>query len=367
MKIQFVDLKRQYESIKVEINAKINEVLNSTQFILGDNVKAFEEEFAQYCNAKYAVGVASGTDALTLSIEALGIGKGDEVITVPNTFIATVDAISRNNAKPVFVDIDPETYNIDVTKIEEKITDKTKAIIPVHLYGQPAEMDQILKIAKEYGLKIIEDACQAHGTEYRGKKVGALGNIGCFSFYPGKNLGAYGDGGIVVTNSFEIAEKIRMLRNYGQKVKYYHDFVGYNSRLDEMQAAILRVKLNKLNEWNDARRRNAQLYNELLEHVVIPTEADFVKHVYHVYIVRTKKRDKLAAYLQSEGISTGIHYPQPIHFQKAYETLGYIKGSFPITEKYATEILSLPMFPELQQDEIEYITKKICCYLNNMV
>jgi len=362
MRIPFVDLKRQYKSIKDEINAKINEVLESTQFILGENVRAFEEEFARYCNAKYAVGVASGSDALTLSLKALGIGEGDEVITVPNTFIATVDSISRNNARPVFVDIDPETYNIDVNKIEEKITDKTKAIIPVHLYGQPADMDPILRIAKEYGLKVIEDACQAHGAEYKGKKVGALGGVGCFSFYPGKNLGAYGDGGIIVTNSFEFAEKVRMLRNYGQKIKYYHDFVGYNSRLDELQAAILRVKLRYLDEWNELRRLHAEEYDRCLEEVsgiVLPFNKKNVKHVYHLYVMQCENRDAVQERLLSKGISTGIHYPAPIHLQQAYIKLGYHRGDFPVAEEYAKKILSLPMFPELTTDEIRYVSEQI--------
>ena len=363
MNISLVDLKRQYNSIKDEVNTKINEVLQNTYFILGENTEAFEEEFANYCGVKHAIGVASGSDALTLSLKALGIEEGDEVITVPNTFIATVDAISRNGAKPVFVDIDLETYNINVAKIEEKITDKTKAIIPVHLYGQPADMDAIIKIAKKkYDLKIIEDACQAHGAEYKGKKVGSLGEVGCFSFYPAKNLGAYGDGGMVVTNNEEIAERIKMLRNYGQSKKYYHDFMGYNSRLDEIQAAVLRVKLRYLDEWNDKRREYAKLYNELLKNVSgveTPIEKEFVKHVYHLYVIRCKNRDELQQYLSSKGVSTGIHYPIPVHLQKAYKHLEYKQGDFPITEKYSKEILSLPMFPELLEDEIKYVVNCI--------
>jgi len=358
MNVPFVDLKRQYDSIKDEVNTKINEVLQNTHFILGENSDAFEKEFANYCGVKYGVGVASGSDALTLNLKALGVNKGDEVITVPNTFIATVDAISRNGAKPVFVDIDPETYNIDVAEIEEKITDKTKAIIPVHLYGQPADMDEIIKIAKKYDLKIIEDACQAHGAEYKGKKVGSLSDVGCFSFYPAKNLGAYGDGGMVVTNNEQIAERIKMLRNYGQSKKYYHDFIGYNSRLDEIQAAVLRVKLRYLDEWNDKRREHAKLYNDLLENVSgieTPTEKEFVKHVYHLYVIRCKNRNELQNYLSSKGVSTGIHYPIPVHLQKAYKHLEYKEGDFPITEKYAKEILSLPMFPELTDEEIEVV------------
>lgn len=362
MKISFVDLKRQYDSIKCEINVKIDEVLNSTQFILGENVKTFEEEFAKYCNAKYAIGVASGTDALTLSLGSLGICEGDEVITVPNTFIATVDAISRNNARPVFVDIDPETYNIDVNKIEEKITERTKAIMPVHLYGQPADMDPILKIAEDHDIKVIEDACQAHGAEYKSKKVGSLGHIGCFSFYPGKNLGAYGDGGIIVTNDFDVAEKIKMLRNYGQKVKYYHDFIGYNSRLDEMQAAILRVKLRYLDKWNDSRRIHAKEYNDFLDgipDIVLPNVLENVKHVYHLYVIQCVNRVQKQEILFSKGISTGIHYPVPIHLQCAYSKLGYHRGDFPVTEEYAEKILSLPMYSELTIEEISHICEQI--------
>lgn len=362
MNIPFVDLKRQYRSISKEIDTAIHDVLQNGWYILGDNVAAFEEEFAKYCNAKYAIGVASGTDALTLSIGALGIGEGDEIITVPNTFIATIDAIYRNRAKPVFVDINHETYNIDVNKIEEKITEKTKAIIPVHLYGQPADMNIIVKIAKKYNLIIIEDGCQAHGAEYNGKKVGSLGDVGCFSFYPGKNLGAYGDGGIVVTDNFEIAEKIRTLRNYGQKVKYYHDLVGYNSRLDEIQAAVLRVKLKYLDKWNDLRRLHSKEYAELLDGVsgiVLPSNEENVKHVYHLYVIKCENIDQIQEKLSSKGISTGIHYPVPIHLQKAYTELGYCKGDFPITEEYAQKILSLPMFPELTYDEVKYISDQI--------
>lgn len=362
MNISFVNLKRQYSSLKNEVDEKILDVLQSTQFILGPNVEKFEEEFARYCDTKYAVGMASGTDALALGLEALGIGHGDEVITVPNTFIATVDAISRNGAKPVFVDINPETYNIDVNKIKEKISSKTKAIIPVHLYGNPVEMDALSELAIEYDVKIVEDACQAHGAIYKEKKVGSFGDIGCFSFYPGKNLGAYGDGGIAVTNNKEIAEKLKMLRNYGQSQKYYHDFIGYNSRLDEIQAAILRVKLKHLDDWNDLRGIHAKKYNELLndiDGISKPSEQIHSKHVYHLYVIRCNEREKLQKYLTSKGISTGIHYPIPIHLQKAYQHLGYRQGDFPITEDYADRILSLPMFPDLTEEEIKYVARRI--------
>lgn len=362
MNLPFVDLKRQYAPIRAEIEAQIREALQNTQFILGPNVELFEQEFAQYCGARYAVSVASGTDALTLSLNALGIDAGGEVITVPNTFIATVDAISRNGATPVFVDIDPKTYNIDAAKIEATITKRTKAIIPVHLYGQPADIEPIMKLARKYSLKVIEDACQAHGAEYNGRKAGTIGDVGCFSFYPAKNLGCFGDGGLVVTDDKAIADKVCMLRNYGQSRKYYHDFIGYNSRLDELQAAILRVKLKYLDFWNDSRRRSARLYGKLLKDVsqiITPSEAGGRSHVYHLYVIRCKDRDGLQSYLNSKGIGTLVHYPIPIHLQQAYRHLGYSKSSFPITEECAGEILSLPMFPEIKVEEIEYVCQSI--------
>lgn len=362
MKIPLVDLKRQYLSIKEEVDEKIKEVLESTSFILGHNVEAFEKEFAKYCGVKHAVGVSSGTDALVLSLKTLGIDSGDEVISVPNTFVSTIDSICHNNAKPVFVDIDEKTYNIDTSGIEEKITNKTKAIIPVHLYGQPCDMDPILNIAEEHDLMIIEDACQAHGAEYKGKRMGSFGDITCFSFYPSKNLGAYGDGGIIVTNNEELAKKIRMFRNYGQRIKYYHSLIGYNFRLDDIQAAVLRVKLNYLDEWIEKRRENARKYSESLKNtseVITPFEKKFRKHVYYVYVIRCLNRDRLIKYLNDKGISTGIHYPIPIHLQESYKHLGFGVGSFPITEECAKEIVSLPMFPELTTEEIEYICRSI--------
>lgn len=362
MKIPFVDLGRQYKSIKDKVERSIRRVLQKSCFILGEEVEKFEEEFATYCGLNYGVGVASGTDALVLSLKALGIGKGDEVITVPNTFTATVDAIIRNGARPVFVDIDEETYNINVNKIKAKITKKTKAIIPVHLYGQSVDLEQILNIAKEYKLFVIEDACQAHGAEYKGRKVGSFGVTGCFSFYPAKNLGAYGDGGMVVSNNKRIAEKIKMLRNYGQRKKYYHDLVGFNSRLDEIQAAILRIKLRYLNDWINQRRRIAQQYYQLLKEIkeiALPKEREDRKHVYHLFVIRTKFRNKLQKYLASREIQTGLHYPKSSHLQKAYRFLGYKRGDFPIAEKCAREILSLPIFPELRNRELRYIQKTI--------
>lgn len=367
-RIPFVDLKRQYLSIKEEIAPKVENVLQHTHYILGENVEAFEEEFADYCNVKYAVGVASGSDALILSLKSLGIESGDEVITVPNTFIATVDAISKVGAKPVFADVDADTYNIDINKIEECITDNTKAIIPVHLYGQMADMDLILKLAGDYDLKVIEDACQAHGAEYKYKKAGSLGDAGCFSFYPAKNLGAAGDGGIITTNNEELAEKLRMLRNYGQSKKYYHDFIGFNSRLDEIQAAILRVKLKYIDHWNEQRREKAKIYNKLLEktpQIIRPVEEEFRKHVYHLYVIQCETRDELQDYLSSKGISTGIHYPIPVHLQEAYKKLGYDQLNFPVTERCANKIISLPMFPELRDDEIKYVVDNIKTFYAN--
>lgn len=362
--IPFVDLKAQYDSIKEEIDETIQSVLNNTSFIMGEELRKFEEEFALFCDVKYAIGVANGSDALILALRACGIGEGDEIITVPHTFIATTEAITHVGGKVVFVDIDPKTYTIDVSKTEEKITEKTKAIISVHLYGQPADMESIMDLAKKYNLKIIEDAAQAHGAEYKGKKVGSIGDVGCFSFYPGKNLGAYGDAGMVVTNNEEIAKGIKLLRNHGRiSKKYEHDVEGYSSRLDNLQAAILRVKLKCLDEWNDRRRSNAKKYNKLLSNIngiITPYEADYVKHVYHLYVIRTeKRRDKLSEELKSKGIAVGIHYPIPLHLQPAYRYLGYKEGDFPVTEKTSREILSLPMFAELTDEQIEEIVELI--------
>ncbi len=365
MIIPLVDLKDQYDSIKEEIDEAIQSVLNTTSFIMGEELEKFEEEFSRYCNVKYAIGVANGSDALILALKACDIGEGDEVITVPHTFIATTEAITIVGGKIVFVDIDPKTYTIDVTKIEEKINEKTKAIIPVHLYGQPADMNPIMGLAKRYNLKVIEDAAQAHGAEYKGKKAGSIGDVGCFSFYPGKNLGAYGDAGMVVTNNEEMAEKIKLLRNHGRITKKYeHKIEGYSSRLDNLQAAILRVKLRHLNEWNESRRNNAKKYNELLRNVdkiIIPYEADYAKHVYHLYVIRVneKQRDLLIETLKRNDIAAGIHYPIPLHLQPAYIYLNYKVGDFPFTEKVSKEIISLPIYPELTISQIETIIKKL--------
>jgi len=347
-------------SIKDEIDKAIKEVLNSGFFILGKNVEKFENEFSKYCNVKHGIGVASGTDALKIALLACGVKHGDEVITTPLSAIATSFSISYVGATPIFVDVD-ETYNIDVNKIEEKISKKTKAILPVHLYGNPCDIDIILEIAKEHDLKVIEDCCQAHGAEYKRIKVGSFGDASAFSFYPTKNLGAYGDGGMVLTNNDEISEKVKLLRNYGQKKKYYHLINGFNSRLDELQAAILRVKLKKLEEWNDKRRKNAKIYNELLKKtgVTLPVEKMCVKHVYHQYVIRIKNRDKLQSWLKSKGVMTDIHYPIPIHLQKVYAPLEIKKGSLQIVEKFIKEIISLPIYPELKEEQIEKIIQLI--------
>ena len=355
--IPFVDLKREYTEISEEMSQAIQRVVKSGWFILGEEVKKFEEEFSKYVGTKYGIGVNSGSDALFLALKALGIGKDDEVITVSHTFISTVDAIVRNGAKPIFADIDLDTYCIDVTKIEEKITNKTKAILPVHLYGHPADMQEIMELAKKYNLFVIEDTCQAHGAEYKGKRVGSIGDLGCFSFYPIKNLGTYGDGGMVVTNNEELAEKLRMLRNYGQPKKYYHNFVGVNSRLDEIQAAILQVKLKYLDEWNGRRRKVARLYNEILKdsEIVTPIEKEYAKHVYHLYVIRYRDRGKLQQYLSEKGIQTQIHYPVPVHRQKAYLDLG-VNDQLPVTEMICNEILSLPIHAWLKKEEVDDIS-----------
>jgi dTDP-4-amino-4,6-dideoxygalactose transaminase len=367
MNIPLVDLKKQYALIKQEIDEKVNGVLKSAYFILGPEVTEFEKEFAPFCGAEHAIGVSSGTAALALALLALDIGKGHEVITATNTFIATAGAISHVGARPVLVDVDPESYNIDVSKIEGAITKKTRAIIPVHLYGQPAEMDAVLQSAKKHNLKVVEDACQAHGAEYRGRRVGSFGDISGFSFYPGKNLGAYGDGGAVVTGSSELAKQIMLLRNHGSSKKYYHEVVGYNSRLDEIQAAVLRVKLKYLDSWNTRRRKNAGSYGNCLADlaekglVTTPREMSWAKHVYHLYVIQVEEsiRDKLIEHLNARGIGAQIHYPVPIHLQKAYKHLGYEQGSFPVAEKLAKRIVSLPMFPELERSELEYVTQEI--------
>jgi dTDP-4-amino-4,6-dideoxygalactose transaminase len=355
----------QYRLIKNEIDEAINNCLESGWYILGNNVKVFEKEFAAYCGAKFGIGVGNGLEALQLALIAYGVGNGDEVITVANTAVATALAISSTGATPVFVDIDPETYQIDTSKVEKKITKKTKAVLPVHLFGHPANLDPLLEIAVRDNLLVIEDACQAHGTEYKGKKVGTLGQVGCFSFYPTKNLGGCGDGGMIITNDEKTAEKIYSLRNYGQKTRYIHQYKGLNSRLDEIQAAILRVKLKYLDEWNEKRRRIAKQYNEFFEgtEIICPKEATYAKHIYHLYVIRSPKRDKLQNFLERKGISTLIHYPIPIHLQEAYSELGLSKGSLPVTEKMCKQILTLPIFPELSENQIQEIGNSINTFL----
>jgi dTDP-4-amino-4,6-dideoxygalactose transaminase len=362
------DFRLQYSSIKEEVDKAISDVLESGWYILGENVRAFEKEFAAYCGAKFGVGVGNGLEALQLALLAYDVGDGDEVITVANTAVATALAISLTGAVPVFVDIDPETYAMDVTHIDEKITNKTKAILPVHLFGHPVDMDPLVEIAASNNLLVIEDACQAHGTEYKGKKAGTLGHAGCFSFYPTKNLGAYGDGGMIVTDNEKIAEKLYSLRNYGQKTRYVHLLKGINSRLDEVQAAILRVKLKHLDEWNEKRREYARLYNQLLQETeaICPIEKDYARHVYYLYVIRSRKRDKLQSFLEAKGITTLIHYPIPIHLQKAYEDLGIKRGALPKTEKVADEILSLPIYPELKKNQIEEVTDSIKEFFRRM-
>ncbi len=363
MNIPLVDLKSQYESIKDEISSAISEVILKSAFIGGPYVKSFESAFAEFCNVKYCIGVGNGTDALFIALKVLGIGSGDEVITAANSFIATSEAITMTGAKVVFVDINPKTYNINTQKIEEKITSRTKAIIPVHLYGQPADMDPILEIAQKYSVKVIEDAAQAHGAFYGGKKVGSIGDVACFSFYPGKNLGVYGDGGAITTNNDDIAVKARMFANHGRIDKYNHEIEGINSRLDGLQAAIAGIKLKYLPEWNKRRRSNAYLYTKCLENteLITPKEINDVLAVYHLYVVRTRKevRRELQDFLRSEGISTGIHYPIALPNLKAYAHLKHKEEEFPEATQASQEILSLPIYPELKELQIDYIVAKI--------
>ncbi|HXY55769.1 MAG TPA: DegT/DnrJ/EryC1/StrS family aminotransferase [Nitrospirota bacterium] len=363
MKIPLVDLQSQYNSIKKEIDAIMADVISKSAFIGGEYVKSFETSFAEFCQVKYCIGVGNGTDALFIALKTLGVGVGDEVITVANSFIATSEAITHAGAKVVFVDIDPKTYNIDTGKIEEKITSRTKVIIPVHLYGQPADMDPILVLARKHNLKVIEDAAQAHGAEYKGRRIGSIGDMACFSFYPGKNLGAYGDAGAIVTSNDSWALKARMIANHGRKDKYDHEMEGVNSRTDGLQAAILNVKLKHLVGWSEARRRNAYLYNEHLKgmEVVTPFEIDYVKAVYHLYVIRIEKtlRRHLQDHLKLKGIATGIHYPIALPNLKAYSYLNHTENDFPEATMASQEILSLPMFPELQEKQIRFITETI--------
>ena len=355
--IPFVDLKSQYAVLREEIGVAINSVLDRTQFSLGIETKGFEREFSAYCRVEESVAVNSGTSALHLALLAAGIEPGDEVITVPFTFVGTVAAICYVGARPVFVDIDPVSFTIDPRLIEAAITDRTKAILPVHLYGQPADMDPIMDIARRYGLLVIEDAAQAHGAEYQGRRVGSIGDLGCFSFYPGKNLGAYGEGGMVVTNTSEFAGTVRMLRDWGQQKKYHHILQGYNYRMDEIQAAILRVKLAYLEEWTNCRRTHASVYQARLEgsHVGVPRERPDVRHVYHVFAIRVTERTPIQEELLRQGIQTGIHYPIPVHLQPWYRDRGEPSMEFPHAEEAAQSVLSLPMYPELLPSQVETV------------
>jgi dTDP-4-amino-4,6-dideoxygalactose transaminase len=365
MQVRFVDLPRQNKILKTQLIASIKEVVEKADFTMGPRLSKFELEFAQFCNKKYAVGVNSGTDALLLSLMAYGIGKGDEVIVPPNSYFSTAMVVSNIGAKLVFVDINPKYYTIDVEKIEKAITPKTKAIIPVHLYGQPADMDKIMEIAKKYNLVVIEDACQAHGAMYK-KKMIPYGETGAFSFFPGKNLGCFGDGGIVVTDNKKIAEKILYLRNDGSYKKYLHPMFGIKSRLDTLQAVVLSVKLPNLKKWNSLRRKHALKYSDLLKNisgVKIPDQNENGYHVFHLYVIECDKRDELQKYLSEKGIETIIHYPIPIHLQVPYRKLGFKLGDFPITEKKSNKVLSLPMFPELKNEEIRYVCDSIKQFL----
>ena len=359
--IPFIDLKAQYRSIKPEIDAAISAVLESGQYVLGPEVAALEKEFASYSGTSHGISVSSGTSALHMALLAAGIGAGDEVITVPFTFVATVAAIGYVGARTVFVDVDPETLNMDVAQIERAITSRTKAIIPVHLYGQPADIDPIMAIAHKHGLTVIEDAAQAHGAEYKGKKVGSFGHLACFSFYPAKNMGAFGEGGMVTTNDADLAGTVRSLRDWGQQGRHNHVLKGFNFRMDEIQGAILRVKLRHLTEWNEARSRIAARYESLLcgAGVCIPKTAAGVTHVHHLYPVRSRNRDALQRELLRRGIQTGLHYPVPVHLQPAYSDLGYSPGDFPESELAASEVLSLPLYPELSDDSVSRVAAAV--------
>ena len=361
-KVPFLDLHTQYETIRDEIADAIQQVLDSSEFVGGPFVERFEEEFAGFCGCRYASGVSSGTSALWMTLLSLGIGPGDEVITVPNTFIATAEAISMCGARPVFVDVDEQSYTMNPALLEGAVTPRTKAVIPVHLFGQPADMDPIMEFSARHALHVIEDACQAHGALYRGRPAGSIGIAGCFSFYPGKNLGAYGEAGAVVTNDPELTKKIRILRDHGQVRKYHHTMIGWNGRMDGIQGALLSVKLKYLSRWNETRRKNAALYDRLLANtanISLPREMDYAKHVYHVYAIRTKNRDALQGFLAERGINCLIHYPLPIHLQDAYRSFGFEGGNFPISENCAGGFLSLPMYPELAGNQIEHVVREI--------
>ena len=360
--VPFVDLKAQYSAIRDEVEQVVTGVLRSAQFVLGPEVAAFEEEFAAYCGASHGIAVNTGTSALHLALLAAGVGPGAEVITTPFTFIATVSAIAYTGARPVLVDIDPRTFTIAPEAIARAITPRTRAIVPVHLYGQPADMDPIVEIARRHGLTVVEDACQAHGARYKGRPVGTLGDLACFSFYPGKNLGACGEGGIVVTNDAAATRVVRMLRDWGGERKYEHVLKGFNYRMEALQGAILRVKLRHLEAWTEARRRHAAAYDKLLQGgpVETPFARPDARHVYHIYAVRTTARALLQQHLQAQGIQTGIHYPVPVHLQPAFADLGHQRGDFPNAERAADEVLSLPMYAELSVADQARVASAVC-------
>lgn len=364
MKVPMLDLSEQYQELRTEVLEVLDQVMGSSRFILGDNVKKLEEDVAKYSNVAYGIGCGNGSDAIHIALQAMGVGPGDEVITTAFTFFATGGAIVRAGAKPVYVDIDPVTFNIDPEKIEDAITENTKAIIPVHLYGQMADMERISEIAKKHNLGVVEDAAQAIGAKHKGKSVGELGSAATYSFFPTKNLGAYGDGGMIVTDDADIAEKSSVIRVHGSKPKYYHHVLGYNSRLDELQAAVLNVKFPHLDRWSDLRREKASTYTSLLKEklgdlVVTPVEKEGNHHVFHQYTLRVENRDELQNYLKEQGVSTMVYYPLPLHVQPVFADLGYKEGDLPETEKAAREAISLPMFPELKTEQQEYVVAKI--------
>ncbi|MBV8275245.1 MAG: DegT/DnrJ/EryC1/StrS family aminotransferase [Verrucomicrobia bacterium] len=358
IKVPFLDLWSQHLPLMSEFSQAIQEVIESSAFAGGPFVAAFERDFAAYCDIPYAIGVGSGTEALWLSLLACGVGSGDEVITVPSTFMATAEAITYCGARPVFVDVDERTYTMNPDALKNALTSKTKAIIPVHLFGQPADMDPILEFGREHGLHVIEDACQAHGATYKGKRVGTFGDTACFSFYPGKNLGAFGEAGAIVTSSAELDQKLRVFRDHGQERKYFHSVIGWNCRMDGIQAAVLRIKLQQLEAANQLRRTHAVQYDAGLgefDGVITPAQASYARHVYHIYAIRVRNRDETIQSLTDQGIATGIHYPVPVHLQEAYQSLGYTRYSFPIAERCAAEFVSLPMYPELTHSQIEQV------------
>lgn len=361
MHIPLVDLKAQYAGIRPEIDSAIQRVLDNTSFILGKEVASFERAFSEFVGAKGAVGTGSGTSALQLALLACGVGPGDEVVTTAHTFMATSEAISQTGARPVFVDIDPRTYNLDPNQVESAITSRTRAIMPVHLYGQPADLDPLLDIAGSRDLWLIEDAAQAHAAEYKGRRCGSIGHLACFSFYPGKNLGAYGDAGAVTSNDEALLAKVRKLHDHGRTTKYEHDEIGWGERMDALQAAVLGVKLPHLEGWTQARRSHARRYSELLAgcDVVTPYESPDARHVYHLYVVRSSRRDDLLEHLKNNGVDAGIHYPVPLHRQPAYLKQGYSDVHLPVSEKAASEVISLPMYPELTEDQISRVTDAV--------